>query len=172
MKLSLSLFAGAGLSKDTPLLVTKIKRMIAKTTMPRKIRYPKKKGNLANIEAHKIKTAEQARELGRRGGIRSQEVQKERKLLSRHYAEFIAKSHKLKLNKKEIELKPDEFFEVVITKLLTQSQQPSAAVAMMRELREGSGDMIGAGAEQTKEHRDMLAALFGDPRKPEEKENA
>lgn len=138
--------------------------------MPRKIKNPRMKGNPKAIEAYQIKTAEQARELGRRGGLRSQEVQKERKLLSRHYAEFIAKSHKLKLNKKEVELKPDEFFEVVITKLLTQSQQPSAAVAMMRELREGSGDMIGTGAEQTKEHRDMLAALFGDPRKPEEKE--
>lgn len=157
--------------KATSLLVTKTTKEERKeNNMPRKIRYPKKKGNMANIEAHKIKTAEQARELGRRGGLRSQEVQKERKLLSRHYAEFIAKSHKLKLNKKEVELKPDEFFEVVITKLLTQSQQPSAAVAMMRELREGSGDMIGTGAEHAKKDADLLGSLLGNSR--EEKEDA
>lgn len=164
MKLSLSLFAGAGLSKDAPLLVTKTKRKNAKNNMPRKIKDPRKKGNPKALEPYQIKTAEQARDLGRRGGLRSQEVQKERKLLSRHYAEFIAKSHKLKLNKKEVELKPDDFFEVVITKLLTQSQQPSAAVAMMRELREGSGDMIGAGADHAKKDADLLGALLGNSR--------
>lgn len=136
--------------------------------MPRKIKDPKKKGNLANIAPHMIKTSERARELGRRGGIRSQELAKEKKLLSRHYADFIAKSHKLKLNKKEIELDPDDFFEVVITKLLTQSQQPSAAVAMMRELREGSGDMIGTGADHAKKDADLLGSLLGNSREDKE----
>ena len=136
--------------------------------MPRKKSYsgmPEyKRKNAEKIVPYRIKNAEQARAMGRKGGKRSQEVQKERKLLSRHYAEFIAKSHKIRIKKKDIELPADDFFEHVITQVLTQSVAPSASVAMLKELREGSGDMIGAGADMAKKDADLLGSLLGNSR--------
>ena len=91
----------------------------------------KKKGNIKNL---KPLTTEKAREIGRKGGIKSEEKKREKKLMSQIYADFQIKEHDVlgkDGNKKKI--KGEELLSNVMSKILSRGD--SAAVSLMKEIR-------------------------------------
>jgi len=74
-------------------------------------------------------TTEKAREIGRKGGIRSGEKKREKKLLSEIYGEVIADLYK-------IDAKKGTPAKTIIKAILERTD--SASVSMLKELREAT----------------------------------
>lgn len=120
--------------------------------------------SLENLKKSKktIRTAEQARVLGRIGGIKSGQARKEKKLLSQIYAEFLIENHKVKLGRKEIDLPADEIIKISIARNL-MATGTSASVAVLKEIADRTEGTSGAGAEGSKKDVDLLGSLLGSP---------
>ena len=86
---------------------------------------PKKTGNIANL---KVPTSEEARAYGKKGGKKSVEVRREKKLLSAMYAEMLAKGFKVDGECLSLE-------QVVASVLL---RADSSSVSMLKEIREAT----------------------------------
>lgn len=84
-----------------------------------------------------ITSVEQAREMGSKGGKKSAEVKKERKLLSTIYAEMLAGRFDVtdELGNKE-KVEGQEYMRRVASAIL--SRNDSAAVSMLKEIREAT----------------------------------
>lgn len=98
--------------------------------------------NLKPIKKGEI-TKEEAKKRGSKGGKKSVQVKKEKKLISDIYKQFLLKKHKatfVNYPLKEIEtfsdLSSDELFEKSMTNLISRSDNSS--VALMREMREAT----------------------------------
>lgn len=85
----------------------------------------KKGGNPQNL---KKPSAEEARKLGRAGGIKSGVVRKERKLLSAMYADLLAKGFEVDGER----LSLDEVASAIM------ARRDSASVSMLKEIREAT----------------------------------
>ena len=82
------------------------------------------------------RSKEEARELGRVGGIRSGVVRREKKRMSEIYAAVLAKKYDVKIiDGVETDITGADVIEDVIHAII--SRQDSASVAMIKELREG-----------------------------------
>jgi len=159
MKLSLSLFAGAGVSEGRPLLVTKIK---SKKENKKVMRHCAE-----NVIKNKITTSEEARKRGRNGGIASGKARLKKKFLSQMYADFLIQNHKVKVRKKDVEMTPEEIINMAIIGNL-RSYGTSASVAMLKELADRTEGTAGAGGEATKKDADLLGSLLGNSREETE----
>ena len=102
-----------------------------------------------NIQNLKRRSSDEAREIGRKGGIQSGKSRREKKLMSQLYADFLAKKHDVDVkNGRRRKIEGYKMLEIVITKILERGD--SASVGMMRELREateGQKHIIDGGAE-------------------------
>ena len=89
--------------------------------------------NDQNLKPKPITSVEQAKSMGRKGGIASAKAKKDRAVISAMYAKFLAK--KTKVN---IDGKPAtglQLFEYAVTTIISKGSD-SAKVALMKEMRE------------------------------------
>lgn len=87
---------------------------------------------IPHLENLKTPTSEKAREYGRKGGLKSQANQREKKLISQIYFDVLAK--KYKINDKILDL--DELIPRVILKALIKGDNNS--ISMLKEIREST----------------------------------
>jgi hypothetical protein len=85
----------------------------------------KKRGNIENLVPL---TTEKAREVGAKGGKRSGEVKRERKLLSAMYADLLAKGFDVEGEKLSI----DQVASAIM------ARRDSASVSLLKEMREAT----------------------------------
>jgi len=85
-------------------------------------------GKESKLKNLKTPTADEARRLGRNGGIKSGQVRKERKLLSQIYADLLAKGFEVDGER----LSLDEVTGAIL------SRRDAAAVSMLKEIREAT----------------------------------
>jgi hypothetical protein len=91
----------------------------------------------SNLIPNSERTPEELREMTRKGGIRSGEVRREKKLLSQIYAEFLEKEHDVISKEGERKkMSGQALLNSVMSKVLSRSD--SSSVAMMREIREAT----------------------------------
>lgn len=83
-----------------------------------------------------VRDRETAQAKGKRGGLRSVEVKRERKRMSQIYGEFLATKYKIVREGKLLELTGMELVAGTIGEIL--DRKDSASVSMMREMREAT----------------------------------
>jgi hypothetical protein len=83
-----------------------------------------------------VRSAEEARELGRRGGKASGKARREKKLMSQIYASFLAEKHKVKIEGAEKEVTGEQYLAAVMNKVFGAGGAP--AVSLMKEIREAT----------------------------------
>lgn len=88
---------------------------------------PFKKGHLNHEEAVR---------LGSKGGKKSVEVRREKKLLSQLYAEFLAKEHNVTIHSKKGNISGEALISSIIVDILLQCN--SGSVSMLKEIREAT----------------------------------
>jgi hypothetical protein len=96
-----------------------------------------------------ISSVEEAREKGRKGGIKSAEVRREKKLMSQIYAEFLMKEHDV-IGKNGVTktLTGQQLLNGVMSKILSRGD--SASVSLLKEVREGTeGSKVNLTADVT-----------------------
>jgi len=81
-------------------------------------------------------TSEQLRERARKGGIKSGEVRREKKLMSQIYAEFLEKDHDVVGKDGLKKMSGHQLLSSVMSKVLSRGD--SAAVSLMKEIREAT----------------------------------
>lgn len=86
---------------------------------------PKVRGNPAKLVPL---TTQKAREIGKKGGVKSGEVKRERKLLSAMYADLLAKGFEIDGER----LSLDEVASAIM------ARRDSASVSMLKEIREAT----------------------------------
>lgn len=102
----------------------------------------KKKGRVENLIPGNKRTPEEARELGRRGGIKSGEVRKERKLVSQILADYLQKEHEVILRDDQGEvidretIPASELIERTVTAVMARGD--SASVQMIKTISEST----------------------------------
>lgn len=110
--------------------------------------------NDQNLRPKPIASAEQAKSMGRKGGIASAKARKDRAVISAMYAKFLAK--KTKVN---IDGKPAtglQLFEYAVTTIISKGSD-RAKVAVMKEMREAleGSKVTFAGAIVEEDHRNL-----------------
>ena len=83
-----------------------------------------------------VKSKKEARERGRKGGIRSGEVKREKKLMSQIYGEFLAERFKVRVDGKDHEITGADLVGRVVKTVLNEGGSP--AVSLMKEIREAT----------------------------------
>jgi len=86
---------------------------------------PKKAGNTSNL---KVPTSEEAREYGKKGGKKSVEVRREKKLLSAMYSDMLAKGFNVGGERLSL--------DQVVASVLERAD--SSSVSMLKEIREAT----------------------------------
>jgi hypothetical protein len=89
-----------------------------------------------NLIPQSERTPEEAREMGRKGGIASGEARREKKRMSQIYAEFLEERFKVAIDGEEQETTGEGLVNIVVKKVLSRGGGPS--VALMKELREAT----------------------------------
>jgi len=83
------------------------------------------------------RSTEEARELGRKGGIKSGQVRKEKKLMSMLYAELLSEKYKITdEDGNAVTIDGDKYMKDVVVKVLGRAD--SSSVSMMKEIREAT----------------------------------
>lgn len=131
----------------------------------------KKKGRVENLIPGNKRTPEEARELGRLGGIKSGEVRKEKRLMSMILADYIARTHKVETRTNEgvildaKEMTTDELVDYSITSALARGDSASmSAIKIITETTEGkninlTGSLSIKQYDMSKLSEEELAAL-------------
>lgn len=89
-----------------------------------------------NLIPQSQRTPEEAREMGRKGGIASGEARREKKRMSQIYADFLIAEHDIKLDDEMKKLTGSALLAEVMKRVLAQGGGP--AVSMMKEIREAT----------------------------------
>ena len=103
--------------------------LIGRLTVPREL-HPE------NLIPTNRRTKEEARELGRKGGIKSGQVRKEKKMLSEYYNELLAKKFKVKIGGQETEKLGAELILDTLMKVMKRGD--SASISAIKEIREAT----------------------------------
>ena len=84
-----------------------------------------------------VSSVEEAREKGRKGGIKSGEARKQKKLMSQIYAEFLDKEHDvIGKDGEQKKLSGQALLNSVMSKVLSRSD--GSSVRLMKEIREAT----------------------------------
>jgi hypothetical protein len=89
--------------------------------------------NDQNLKPKPITSVEQAKSMGRKGGIASAKARKDRAVISAMYAKFLAKKTKVNIDGKPAT--GVQLFEYAVTTIISKGSD-SAKVALMKEMRE------------------------------------
>lgn len=106
----------------------------------------KRKGNVENLIPLDRRTKDEQREIARRGGIKSGEVRKEKKLVSQILADYLQKEHEVIIRDDQGEiidrekLSASELIERTVTAVMARGDSASVQmIKTMGELSEGKG---------------------------------
>jgi hypothetical protein len=126
----------------------------------KKIVTDKQKANL-----HVIKTEEEAREKGKRGGIASGEAKRKKKLMSQIYGDLLADQYDVKIDGKVQKIDGDKFVKAIARDVLMR--RDGSSVSMLKEIREategnninisGDLDIYEMSSEQREQRRKEIA---------------
>jgi hypothetical protein len=94
------------------------------------------RGNPSKLIPNSQRTPEELREITRKGGIRSGQVRREKKLLSTIYGEFLAKEFNINIDGQKKKISGALFVQSVMTDIL--KRKDSASVSLMKEIREAT----------------------------------
>jgi hypothetical protein len=83
-----------------------------------------------------VKSKKEARERGRKGGIRSGEVKREKKLMSQIYGDFLAERFKVRIDGKDEQITGEKLVNRVVKQVLISGGP--GAVSLMKEIREAT----------------------------------
>lgn len=122
----------------------------------------KHRGRIENLIPDSQRTPEKLRENKRKGGIRSGQARREKKLMSQIYAEFLAKKHKIKMpDGKNKDITGAEMIGLVISTVFARGD--SASVRLMREIREATEGIIATVHVETnyEEVADKIEKILG-----------
>ena len=94
-------------------------------------------GNPDNLIPNSERTPEELKEMTRKGGIKSGEVRREKKLMTQIYTEWLEREHNI-INKEGMKEKISgrEMFSRAMGKITSRGD--SATVSMMKEIREAT----------------------------------
>jgi hypothetical protein len=96
----------------------------------------KNKGKVENLKPFNTLPVEKQREIRVKGGKKSVEVRKEKKLISQIYADMMAKTYKVEYEDGEKTFTGQELLEDTLKRVLSSGGSP--AVSMMKEIREAT----------------------------------
>lgn len=90
-----------------------------------------------NLRPLNTKTKEEQREICRKGGIKSGQVKREKKLMSMLYAELLSEKYKVTdEDGNVVTVDGDKYMKDVVVKVLGRAD--SSSVSMMKEIREAT----------------------------------
>ena len=119
-----------------------------------------KKKRPGRVENLKPLTVEKAREIGRKGGIASGKVKKEKKLMSQIYADFLASEYDVKIEGKVQKISGAGMVNQVMRKVLARAD--SASVQLMKEVRDATeGSKHSIDLTSTEEAAKEIKEIFG-----------
>ena len=81
-------------------------------------------------------TSSEAKEMQRKGAEKRKENNRQKKLMSQIYAEFLAKEYNVKVGDKNKKISGADFVNEAMKKIIARGD--SASVSLLRELREGT----------------------------------
>lgn len=97
--------------------------------------------NEQNLIPKTTLSKEEAKKLGSKGGKASVKARREKKLFEQVYADMLVAKYDVKVDGDMKKLKPEEFFQSVVKKILISGGAP--AVSMLKEMRQATqGDKI------------------------------
>jgi len=96
----------------------------------------KNKGKIENLKPIKPLSHDEAVEQGRRGGKKSVEVRRERKLLSQIYGDLLADEYEIKIDGKMQKIEGASLVKAIAKDVL--ERRDSSSVSMMKEIREAT----------------------------------
>ncbi len=93
---------------------------------------------IENLKSLKDRTTEEQRAIASKGGKASQKKQKEKKLMSQIYAEFLIEKHDVKMpgNKAKEEMTGYKMINMAVKEIIKKGGPP--AVSIMKEIREAT----------------------------------
>lgn len=92
----------------------------------------KQKGRVENLVSLKDRTTEKQREIASKGGKRSGEVKREKKLMRELYAEFLSKKYSVTIDKKKKELTGSDLCLEMLPKIVQKAD--ASSVSFFKEL--------------------------------------
>jgi len=92
--------------------------------------------NIKNLRPKPITSVEQAKSMGRKGGLASVKAKREKKLMSQIYGEFLAERFKVRVDGKDQEITGADLVGRVVKTVLNEGGSP--AVSLMKEIREAT----------------------------------
>ena len=95
-----------------------------------------KGGRPENLIPQSQRTPEEARAMGRKGGIASGKVRKEKKLLSQIYGEMLTKEYDVTIDGKPSKMSGAAFVQSIAREII--NRRDSASVSMLKEIREAT----------------------------------
>jgi len=110
-----------------------------------------------NLIPTTMRTKDEVRANSRKGGIKSGEVRREKKLLSQMYADMLADEHDIDLDGVKQKVTGAELFKMVAQKIVSKGD--ASSVSMMKEIREATE---GSKVQQTGTIRQILVASKQD----------
>lgn len=115
-----------------------------------------KEGRTENLVPTNLRTKEEARELGAKGGKASGEARRKKAQMSEMFGRWLAEEHKIKLDGKEQMVTGLRLIELVNLKIIMKGDSTSVALQkLMLEATEGTKFEI----ESTVENVDLTAGM-------------
>ena len=116
--------------------------------------------NIDNLKPIKELSSEEAKQRGSKGGIKSGQVRRKKKMMSQIYADYLIKRHKI-TGKDGVSksISGQELLNDVMTKVLSRGD--SSSVSLMKEIREGTeGQKITVNNAEVEKAAEELNKLF------------
>jgi hypothetical protein len=118
----------------------------------------------SNLVPTNKRSKDEAREIGKKGGIMSGKSRRQKKLMTQIYGEFLAGKYDVTIDGEVKKISGDKLTLEIIKKILTKSRSDSAKVSLLKEIREATeGSTLNINSpllfsELTQEEREALLA--------------
>lgn len=126
------------------------------------------KGRPENLVPQAERSPEEAREMGRKGGVASGAKRRQKKLLSQLYGEYLLKEYEVKINGRVRRLQGASLVEEAWKRIIARGD--STTVSLLREMREateGSKSRVGLAHLEGEEDEATLIGQLLAPLPPE-----
>ena len=118
----------------------------------------------SNLVPTNKRSKDEAREIGKKGGIMSGKSRRQKKLMTQIYGEFLAGKYDVTIDGEVKKISGDKLTLEIIKQILTKSRSDSAKVSLLKEIREATeGSTLNINSpllfsELTQEEREALLA--------------
>lgn len=94
------------------------------------------RGNPSKLIPTNKRSKQEASELGKKGGIRSGEVRREKKIMSGIYADLLADRYEVTINGDKVKVDGGKLIQTIARDILMR--RDSSSVSLMKEIREAT----------------------------------